>query len=49
MGSVSHVWGAKRNLVNDVHSLSHIGFRVEELPISGVVVHHNYDSSLVVE
>ena len=41
MGILSHVEEAKKNLVRDVHRLSHLGVRIEDYPNRGVVVHHN--------
>ena len=49
MRSVTHVEESKRNLVKDVHRLSRLGFRLEYSPSDGFVVHHNSESSLVVE
>ena len=49
MGSVSHVEEEKKELVKDVHRLDRLGVRLEDSPIGGFMVHHNSDSSLVVE
>ena len=49
MGSVSHVEETNRNLVKDVHKLARLGFQIEDYPNGGVVVHHNSESSFVVE
>ena len=49
MGSVSHVEEAKRNLVKDVHRLACLSVRFEGSPNGDVAVHHNSESSLVVE
>ena len=49
MGSVSHVEESKRNLVKVIHRLARLGVRIENSPNGGMVVHHNYESSLVVE
>ena len=49
MGSVSHVEESKRNLVKVIHRLARLGVRIENSPNVGMVVHHNYESSLVVE
>ena len=46
---MSHVEEAKRNLVKDVHRLSHLGVWIEDSPIGCMVVHHNSELSLVVE
>ena len=39
----------KKPIVKDVHRLAHLGVRIEDSPIVGVVVCHNFKSSLVVE
>ena len=44
-----HVEEAKRNLVKDVHRLAFLGVKLEDSPNSGVVVHHNSESSFLVE
>ena len=49
MGCVSHVEEDKKELVKDVHRLDRLGVRLEDSPIGGFMVHHNSDSSLVVE
>ena len=49
MGSVSHVEEGKKDLVKDVRRLAWLGFLFEDSPNGGFVVHHNYESSLVVE
>ena len=49
MESVSHVEESKRNLVKDVHRLGHLGVRVEDSPMGGLVVRRNSESSFVVE
>ena len=49
MGSVSHVYEAKKDLVRDVHRLAKLGVRLEGSSNGGVIVHHNSESSLVVE
>ena len=49
MGSVFHVEVSKKYLVKDVHRLARLGFRLEYSPYSGYMVHHNSESSLVVE
>ena len=48
MGSVSDVEEAKKDLVKDVHRLARLGVRLEDSPYGGMV-HHNFESSLVVE
>ena len=47
MGSVSHVEEDKKYLVKYVHSLDHLGARLEDSPNEGFMVHHNSESSLV--
>ena len=49
MGSVSHVEEEKNELVKDFHRLARLGVRLEDSPNGGLMVHHNSDSSLVVE
>ena len=49
MGSVANVQEAKRNLLKYVHRLARLLVRIKDSPIGCVVVHHNYESSLVVE
>ena len=49
MGSVSHVEEGKKDLVKDVHRLARLGVRLKYSPNGGFVVHHNFQSSLVVE
>ena len=49
MGSVSHIDEAKKDLVRDVHRLSTVGVRLEGSQKGGFTVHHNSESSLVVE
>ena len=49
MGSVSHVDDGKKDLVKDVHKLDLLGVRLEDSPEEGFMVHHNSESSLVVE
>ena len=49
MGSVSHVDEEKKELAKDVHRLSLLGVRLEDSPNGCYMVHHNSDSSLVVE
>ena len=49
MGSVSHVEEEKNELVKDVHRLARLGLRLEDTPNGGFMVHHNSNSSLVVE
>ena len=46
MGSVSHIDEVKKSLVKDVHRL---GLRLKDSPNGGFMVHHNFESSLVVE
>ena len=49
MDSVSHVDEPKKDLVKDVHRLARLGVRLEDSPNSGLIVCHNFESSLVVE
>ena len=49
MGSVLHINEAKKDLVKDFHRLASLGLRLEGFPNCGVMVHHNSESSLVVE
>ena len=49
MGSVSHIDEAKKDIVKDVHRLARFGVRLEYSPDGGFMVHHNSESSLVVE
>ena len=41
MESVSRVEKSKRNVVRDVHRMTHLGVQIEDSPNGGVVVHHN--------
>ena len=49
MGSVSHLNEAKKDLAKEVHRLDRLGVRLEISPDGGAIVHHNSESSLVVE
>ncbi|XP_069154386.1 uncharacterized protein [Solanum lycopersicum] len=49
MGSVSLVEEAKKYLVKDVHRLTRLSVRLKDFQNSGFMVHHNSESSLVVE
>ena len=49
MGCMSHVEEEKKELVKDVHRLTRLGVWLEDSPSCGFIVHHNYDSSLVVK
>ena len=49
MDSVSHVEESKKDLVKDVHRLARLGVRLKDSPNGGFMVHHNSESSLVVE
>ena len=49
IGSVSHVKESKRNLVKYVHRMDHLCVKLEDSPNSGVVVHHNFESYVVIE
>ena len=48
-GGVSHVEGAKKDLMEDVHRFARLGVKLEDPPNSCFMVHHNSESSLVVE
>ena len=49
MGSVSHVPNDKKLLVNEVHRLARLGFRLEDSTKGGFKFYNNSESSLVVE
>ena len=49
MGSVSHIDEDKKDLEMEVHKLSRLGVRLESSLNRGAIVHHNTDSSLLVE
>ena len=49
MGSVSHIDEAKKDLAKKVHRMARLGVRLEGSPNRGAIVHHNSESSLVVE
>ena len=49
MGSVAHVDEAKKYLEKEVHTLARLGVRLEGSPDGGAILHHNYESSLVIE
>ena len=49
MGNVYHVEESMNDLVNDVHRLDRLCVRLEDSPKGDFMVHHNSDSSLVVE
>ena len=49
MGSLSHVEQEKKELVKDVHRLDRLGVQLEDSPNGVFMVHHNANSSLVVE
>ena len=49
MGSIAHVPYDKKDLVKDVHRLDQLGVRIEDSPKGGFMVHHNSESSSVVE
>ena len=48
MGSVSHVVDDKKELEKEVHRLARLRFRLEDSPKGSFMVHHNFESSLVV-
>ena len=49
MGSTSHMKEKKKELVKDVHRLARISVRFEDSPNGGFMVHHNSNSSSLVE
>ncbi|TMW96356.1 hypothetical protein EJD97_007501 [Solanum chilense] len=49
MGSVAHVEEGKETLVKDVHIFARLGIRLKDSPKGGFMVHHNSESSLVIE
>ena len=49
MSSMSHIEEDKIDLVKDVHRLALLGFRLEDFPNGGFMVHNNFESCLVVE
>ena len=49
LGSVFHLDESKKDLSREVHRLSRLGVRLESTPDGGSIVHHNSESSLVVE
>ena len=49
MGSVSHLDEDKKDLAREVHRLARLGVRFESSPDGGAIVHHNFESYLVVE
>ena len=49
MGSVSHVEEDKKYLVKYVNRFARLGVRLEDSSNGGFMVHHNFESSLVVE
>ena len=49
MGSLSHVEEEKKELMKDVHILDRLGVQLKNSPNGGFMVHHDFDSSLVVE
>ncbi len=48
MQSVSHVGEGKRNLLKYVYRLDRLWFHIEDSSVGSVVIHHNFESSLVV-
>ena len=49
MGSVSHVEEDKKYLVKYVNRFARLGVRLEDSSNGGFMVHHNFESSFVVE
>ena len=48
IGSVYYKDEFKKYIVKDVHRMAKLGVRLEGCPNSGFIVHHNSDSSLVI-
>ena len=48
-GSVSHLDEAKKDLAREVHRLARLVVRLESDLDGCVIIHHNFESSLVVE
>ena len=49
MGSISHLDEAKKDLARQVHRLGRLGVSLDSSPDGGAIVHHNFESYLVVE
>ena len=49
LGSVSHIEEAKKDLAKDVRRLVRLGVRLEDSLSCIFMVHHNSESSLVIE
>ena len=49
MGSVSHLDESKKDLAREVHRLARFAVRLKSSLDGDAIVHHNTDSSLVVE
>ena len=49
MTSASHIDEAKKDLVKEVYRLDRLGVRLEGSKNGGAIVHHNSESSLMVE
>ena len=49
MGSVSHLIEAKKDLAREVDKLARLGVRLESSLDGDAIVHHNSESSLVVD
>ena len=48
-GSIYHIDEDKKDLARDVHRFARLGVRLDCSPYGGAIVHHNSESSLVVE
>lgn len=48
MGSLSHLFNDKKDLVKEVHRFARLGVRLEDSPNIGSIVLHNSISTLVV-
>ncbi len=49
IGCVFYVEETKRKLVKDIHMLARLGVQIEDSPNGGIVVHYNFEFSLVIE
>ena len=49
MGSVSHIYDNKKELVKEVHKLARLGVWLVDTPSGSVLVHSSFESSFVVD
>ncbi|WMV46045.1 hypothetical protein MTR67_039430 [Solanum verrucosum] len=49
MGSVAHIEDEKKELVRDVHRLAQLGVQLVDSTEGGVMVHHGFELSFVVD